>query len=513
MNVAEFIPEVSSVEEVYPAASHALQKQRWEHLLARFEEKYGKPAEFISRAPGRVNIIGEHIDYMLFSVLPMATESDLLLAVRVTPENSTIKLANVVSKFPERSFAVPAMGDGDLEIDASQLEWSNYFKAGYRGALEFLRRNGLDNATKPPGMEILVDGNVPSGGGLSSSAAFVCASALAGMVSMGVSTVDKKELVSLAIVSERYVGVNSGGMDQSASVLGLEGSASFISFDPELSAAQIAFPKTNPEPVFLIANTYKTVEKHLTGPIHYNLRVVETTLAAQVLAKKLELGPLPEDAGPLGSTLKGLMDVYFGKNPSEEPLENKLDEISQMAEMILNKDGYTRKEIADILELPEDDLVQKYMTRFPIRADKFQLQLRALHVYKEAARVVKMYKLLAVSSEEENPTEEVLVQIGELMNDSQKSCKELYDCSCDELDELCALARKVGSYGSRLTGAGWGGCSVHLVPADKAEAVKKAWMEKYYGKMELSEEQLREAVVVSKPGAGAVLFRVQPEKL
>lgn len=59
MNVAEFIPEVSSVEEVYPAASHALQKQRWEHLLARFEEKYGKPAEFISRAPGRVNIIGE----------------------------------------------------------------------------------------------------------------------------------------------------------------------------------------------------------------------------------------------------------------------------------------------------------------------------------------------------------------------------------------------------------------------------------------------------------------------
>jgi len=59
MNIAQFIPEVHSVEEVYPRKSHARQKERWEHLLSKFEEKYGKPASFISRAPGRVNIIGE----------------------------------------------------------------------------------------------------------------------------------------------------------------------------------------------------------------------------------------------------------------------------------------------------------------------------------------------------------------------------------------------------------------------------------------------------------------------
>jgi len=61
MNVAQFVPEVKSIEDVYPEASHAVQKQRWEHLLAKFEEKYGHPAEFISRSPGRVNIIGEVI--------------------------------------------------------------------------------------------------------------------------------------------------------------------------------------------------------------------------------------------------------------------------------------------------------------------------------------------------------------------------------------------------------------------------------------------------------------------
>jgi len=447
---------------------------------------------------------------MLFSVLPMAIEADLLLAVRVTPENSTIKIANVLaSKFPDREFPIPAAGDGTLEIDSAQLEWSNYFKAGYRGAVEFLRRNSVSAAEKPPGMEILVDGNVPSGGGLSSSAAFVCASALAGMASMGVATVDKKELVSLAIVSERYVGVNSGGMDQSASVLGSAGSALFISFDPELSAEAVAFPKTKPEPVFLIANTYRTVEKHVTGPIHYNLRVVETTLAAELLAKKLDLGPLPQDTGPLGTTLKGLMDVYFTKNPSDQSLEQKFEEIAQITEGVLFKeDGYTREEIAEVLGISVDALVERYMTKFPIRAEKFQLRSRALHVFGEASRVVQMYRLLEKSSKEDNPKEEALVALGELMNASQKSCKELYNCSCEELDELCRLAREAGSYGSRLTGAGWGGCSVHLVPKAKAEAVKKVWMEEYYEKMELSEEQMLEAIVETEPGSGAVLLRL-----
>jgi len=440
----------------------------------------------------------------------MAVEADLILAIRATPENSTIKIANVLSSnFPDREFLVPAAGNGDLGIDSTQLEWSNYFKAGYRGAVEFLRRNGVSAAEKPPGMEILVDGNVPTGSGLSSSAAFVCASALAGMASMGVAIVNKKELVSLAIVSERYVGVNSGGMDQSASVLGSPGSALFISFDPELSAEAVAFPKTKPEMVFLIANTYKTAEKHVTGPIHYNLRVVETTLAAEMLAKELELGPLTQDAGPLGTTLKGLMDVYFTKNPSDQSLEQKFEEICQITEGVLfREDGYTREEIAEVLGISVDTLVERYMTKFPIRAEKFQLRSRALHVFGEASRVVQMYRLLEKTSKEDDPKEEALVALGELMNASQKSCGELYDCSCEELDELCRLARAAGSYGSRLTGAGWGGCSVHLVPKDKAEAIKKVWVEEYYGKMELSEEKLLGAIVETEPGSGAVLFRL-----
>ena len=111
-------------------------------------------------------------------------------------------------------------------------------------------------------------------------------------------------------------------------------------------------------------------------------------------------------------------------------------------------------------------------------------------------------------TDEEN--EELLKALGELMNETQTSCRDLFENSCPELDELCQLARKAGAYGSRLTGAGWGGCSVHLVPEDKVESVRRKWTEEYYKKKfpDMTEEKLAEAVVVSRPGSGSCLFEV-----
>ena len=140
----------------------------------------------------------------------MAITMDMLLAVSVSNfPIPTVRIANVDSRFGPRTFELPTTGD--LEIDSSTHEWSNYFKAGLRGAIELLRKKELVMGNNPVGMDILVDGTVPSGAGLSSSAAFVCASALASLAANGEEKVDKKELVNLAIVSERYVGVNSGG--------------------------------------------------------------------------------------------------------------------------------------------------------------------------------------------------------------------------------------------------------------------------------------------------------------
>lgn len=153
----------------------------------------------------------QHIDYSLYEVLPMAITADFVMAVAVRPadEKPRVRIANVQSeKFPSREFEIPT--EGEIAIDASEHEWTNYFKSGLKGVSELLSKKKGKHFVSV-GMDIICDGTVPSGGGLSSSASFTCTSALAVLTANGETKVDKTELCELAIVSERAVGVNSGG--------------------------------------------------------------------------------------------------------------------------------------------------------------------------------------------------------------------------------------------------------------------------------------------------------------
>jgi galactokinase len=213
----ELVPQTQNIADVYATDDVSAKtiapatQSRWKYLLSKFVQVYGKRPDFVARSPGRVNIIGEHIDYNLYDVLPTAVSVDVIIAVKVTPSEgseATVRVANVnPDKFPSREFTVPF--DKDLAIDSTKHEWVNYFKAGLVGALKFLReKNGT--SFKPASVEVLLDGNVPPGGGISSSAAFVCASALAVMKANN-HDVSKQDLLDLAVVSERAVGVYSGG--------------------------------------------------------------------------------------------------------------------------------------------------------------------------------------------------------------------------------------------------------------------------------------------------------------
>lgn len=305
-------------------------------------------------------------------------------------------------------------------------------------------------------------------------------------------------------------------MDQSASVFAMKDSALLVSFKPSLNADLVSFPTEGPELVFVVAQSLVTADKHTTGPIHYNLRVVECTLAALFLAKIFRLKrPLPEDASPLGVSLRGFHDIHYEDNEgvpdntkiSSTEFQAQLERLVQLTEdYITQEEGYTREQLSMILRVPIEELEQKYMTKFPIRAEHFKLRQRALHVFGEALRVQKFKNVL---DSKEDPAK-VPAQLGELLQEVQKSCREVYECSCLELDELCSIALSAGAYGGRLTGAGWGGCSVHLVPKDKVEKVKAAWVEKYYKKKfpDITDEKLEEAIVVSKPGRGSLVWEV-----
>jgi galactokinase len=514
--MAGTVPIATSLKDIYTPDALPVQMKRWRHLLSTFESTYHRPASFVSRSPGRVNIIGEHIDYSLYPVLPMAITADALFAVSCPEDSSAtsatsfkIRIANVdAERFPAHELEIPF---DKVEIDATIHEWTNYFKCGLKGALELLKKTYGDDF-RPKSMNVLMDGSVPAGGGLSSSAAFVSGSALAVMIANGVQNVDKTALTEIAIVAERAVGVNSGGMDQSASVLSLRGSALYVSFVPSLSARPVHFPKTNPELSFVIAQSFVAADKQVTGPVCYNLRVVECSLAAAFLHALLNKTsePLPADSGPLGISLYGFQKAYF--NNSSKPMDDQLAELVNLVKSTLTKEeGYTREEVAHVLKISVPELIKRYESTFPVRAETFKLRQRSLHVFTEALRVSKFINLLENSSEflskdAGDSTETYNKQLGGLMNETQDSCRDLYECSCPELDELCQIARRAGSYGSRLTGAGWGGCSVHLVPVDKVEAVKEAWEKEYYSKRTLTADQKVGAVVVSKPGCGSVVF-------
>lgn len=108
-----------------------LSSVRYNNLIQKFTELYGRKPDFVARSPGRVNLIGEHIDYCGFGVMPMAIERDCLIAVATTDQDTKVRIANVNPKYEAREFDFEGK-DKIVTIDDTKHEWTNYFKCGYK---------------------------------------------------------------------------------------------------------------------------------------------------------------------------------------------------------------------------------------------------------------------------------------------------------------------------------------------------------------------------------------------
>uniref|UniRef100_G3THV2 N-acetylgalactosamine kinase n=1 Tax=Loxodonta africana TaxID=9785 RepID=G3THV2_LOXAF len=429
-------------------------------LKEMFNSKFGSIPKFYVRAPGRVNIIGEHIDYCGYSVLPIAIEQDMLIAVE--PVTHTIQLANTNSL----DFSTSA---NNIQIDKTKPVWHNYFLCGFKGiqVSQLMRRKLAVGRleTSPPSS------------GLSSSSALVCC---AGLVTL---TVPGKELslVELAEIcakSERYIGTEGGGMDQSISFLAEEGTAKLIEFSP-LRATDVKLPSGA---VFVIANSCVEMNKAATS--YFNIRVTECRLAAKLLAKYKNL--------PWDEVLR-LEEV-------QARLGVSLEDMLLTTEDALHPEPYSPEEICRCLEISLEQLRTQILSPNTQDVLHFKLYQRAKHVYSEAARVLRFKNLC-----EEAP-DNVVQLLGEIMNQSHASCRDMYECSCPELDWLVDVCRQFGAEGSRLTGAGWGGCTVSIVPADKLPSFLANVQEAYYQRSDGSSVPQTPSVFATKPGGGALVF-------
>ncbi|KAJ2004368.1 galactokinase, partial [Coemansia thaxteri] len=450
-----------------------------------------------------------HIDYCGFPVFPMAIVPDCLIAVRAT-DGCTVKLCNVCPRFGAYEFQYQP--DDIVTIDQSSHEWANYFKCGYTGALKAI------GSTNSVGMQCLMDGSVPISVGLSSSSAFVCCAVLATMKANG-NVLPQEGVVEASVASERYIGTNGGGMDQTASIMSRAQSAAFIEFHPALRVTPVKLPDTSPPFTFVVANTMVASDKAVTAPVRYNLRVVETRIGALMLARHLGISGRTECQSAAQLTYKIVMDTYFSVYPndgSEVDAEGTAVvgkwtmQLTTMLDMLKDlfgsrPQGFTFEECANCLDISTNDLLKLIQAdRFPVRAKHFKLLQRAQHVFSEALRVAKFRQVCESAS----MVADSFAALGDLMNQSQDSCRDLYECSCPELDELCAIARRVGSFGSRLTGAGWGGCSVHLVHQDMRDRFIASLKQQYYAKYfpNLNDDDLGQAIFATTPSSGAAIF-------
>ncbi|KAG2154000.1 ribosomal protein S5 domain 2-type protein [Suillus clintonianus] len=551
------IPIFTTLKDLYGSLATAVKHaERWDELVREFHTKFGRKPTYVARAPGRVNLIGEHIDYAHFGVFPAAIEHDILIACAPRPASTatahpdrhapgSVVAENLHTRYTRQVFMPTrrhTLGDDvpldavrvapwHLDIDKSELRWESYVKAGYYGVLNHFFSSSCTSPVPVP-VDILITGTVPPGSGLSSSAAMVVSSTLAFLAANGIFDGEKAptkgELINIAVENERRVGVNSGGMDQSASVIALPGSALYVSFVPSLHAEPIVLPR---DAVFVCANSLVVSNKAESAKHQYNLRVVETLGAARVLAHHLNLQVDSRDGENTKRRLVTLREVLARKSgfyrDEQDVQQEDLVQLRKGLEDLLEgnvldcllpkiegRTGVTLEEMIGMGGMDEAEFREVYLSWVDVETTYFELYLRAKHVFEEALRVLQFREVCLDGGDNE---ESKLQTLGKYMNASHASCNDQFDCSHPKVNDLVQVARSFGEvevgqrkgrvYGSRVTGAGWGGCTVSLVHREDVEAFIAHVKKKYPSYEGMSEEDLAGWVFATEPGMGACVFK------
>lgn len=360
-----------------------------QELEQRFTEIFGEsqePVRFFS-APGRVNLIGEHIDYCGGLVFPAALTLGNTVAIR---PNGTQTL-----RFAATDLTGIFEADLNNIDDAKTLKWGNY-QAGVAKEL-------MDLGCKLVGADLLYDSTLPYGSGLSSSAAIELSTGVA----LYALATNKEEIlldnVQLSLAGQRaesqFCGVNCGIMDQYASGMGKKDHAILLDCG-KVSHEYVPLKLGNYR--LVLANTCK---KHSLGASKYNERRSEVEKGLAML----------QEADPA----------------------NKKEHLCD----------YTEEDFARLEFCFEDEPV---------------IYKRVRHVIFENARVKKAAEILKNGD---------LIAFGQVLKAANDSIRDLYEVTGAELDAMIdAAAKAPGCIGSRMTGAGFGGCTVNIVEESQIDA-------------------------------------------
>ena len=374
-------------------------------ITQKFEEIFGGPPTFIASAPGRVNLIGEHTDYNDGYVFPVAIDKYINIAARQRADQNVVLHALDVNESLVGRLEDWKIGSPSFLPSDLPFQSSRYII----GVASLLQASGR----KVAGIDAVITGDVPIGAGLSSSAALSVAATLAFLTASSETVEDrfpipddhKKKLAALCQRVEHEFVNVKCGIMDQT--ISLLGREHHALFLDCRSLEYEHVPLNLGEHAIAICNT--KVKRELTAS-EYNKRRAECERGVDILRRWL----------PGISSLRDIALTDFKKHEEELPA-----------------------------------LTQK----------------RCRYVIEENARVLEAVSVLkrrgqSVSEE----TDESLIRFGSLMNASHNGLRDDYEVSCKELDLLTDIARSItGVIGSRMTGAGFGGCTVSIVHQDALE--------------------------------------------
>ena len=351
-----------------------------DRAVAELARTWGAEPDGVWTAPGRVNLIGEHVDYNGGRCLPMALTRVTAAAVRVR-DDDRVRLASDDPDAEPFVGRLSDLGPGDVK------GWAAYAA----GVLWALQQAGIE----VPGMDLAVSSDVPLGAGLSSSASLECAVGLAAADLAGRpdDPALRQLLVDAAIRAENeVVGAATGGMDQTVAMLAADGAALLVDFRDG---------STEPVPLGLAGAGLR-------------LLVIDTRVR------------------------HALADGQYGQRRRD----------CEEAAGLLGVATLGEATAADVERLTDP-----------------RLRARARHVVSEIARVDELVALVRAGR---------VAECGPLLDASHASLRDDYEVSAVELDTVVAAATAAGALGARMTGGGFGGSAIALVPEQAVADVQAA---------------------------------------
>lgn len=419
------------------------QLPRYRNAIAQFSHLYGPGPITLVRAPGRVNLIGEHTDYNDGFVLPAALDKDLLLLARPRAD-ARVHAANVEKAFPPVAFALAEQIE-----PAPKGHWSNYLRAAAQMAVRY-------TGDRTPGLDILIAAAPPTGvprnAGLSSSSALVVVTAQA-FAHFSARTLPPARFAQECADAEWYVGTRGGIMDHFAAILARRDHVLFLDCRPQAGTTYTIRHIPLPQAYSLLVIDSGIHHHNVHG--EFNLRVAACRAGVALLRRKR----------PGITHLRDVQTEPWDGIAPVLPVTTTLTDLDHQGIQIVKPPGVS----------PHAPL--------PVRAC-------CRHVWHENRRVLDSVTALERGD---------VCTVGALLTAAHASARDDYAISTPELDFLVESALQVqGVAGARLTGAGWGGCVLALVETDAVQSLNDHLATAYPAKFGLTPNMF-----LCKAGPGA----------